>query len=237
MRPILIYFRETHLDENNKFTLDFSDHEFVQEIEFLSKNKYYITSLNCKLKLKENIHEDGKIKKLSAKSRFLFKKGVTYLCDIDYLTLWSTWYVKQVGKTYEFKLWPDSIHQYSYKYKFWDTVEKKISHFIGKGFSFERALIKGLNLIVRLNENQTHIESFFLHRSPSDGTENMNFVLGRYYYRDINLYFVYDRQNKQWFSSGTDFFNEAICKKVTNRNFILREFGKNFYYTKKKENG
>ena len=37
MRPILIYFRETHLDENNKLTLDFSDHEFVQEIEFLSK--------------------------------------------------------------------------------------------------------------------------------------------------------------------------------------------------------
>ena len=52
MRPILIYFRETHLDENNKFTLDFSDHDFVQEIEFLSKSKYYITSLNCKLKLK-----------------------------------------------------------------------------------------------------------------------------------------------------------------------------------------
>ena len=50
MRPILIYFRETHLDEKNKFTLDFSDQEFVQEIEFLSKNKYYITSLNCKLK-------------------------------------------------------------------------------------------------------------------------------------------------------------------------------------------
>ena len=37
MRPILICFRETHLDENNKFTLHFSDHEFVQEIEFLSK--------------------------------------------------------------------------------------------------------------------------------------------------------------------------------------------------------
>ena len=48
MRPILIYFREKCLDENNKFTLDFSDHEFVRKIEFLSKNKYYITSLNCK---------------------------------------------------------------------------------------------------------------------------------------------------------------------------------------------
>ena len=75
MRPTLIYFRERHLDENNKFTLDFSDQEFVQEIEFLSKNKYYITSLNCKLKLKEYIHEDEKIKKLSAKSRLLLKKG------------------------------------------------------------------------------------------------------------------------------------------------------------------
>ena len=49
MIPVLIYFRETHLDDNNKFILDFSDQEFVQEIEFLLKNKYYITSLNCKL--------------------------------------------------------------------------------------------------------------------------------------------------------------------------------------------
>ena len=95
MRPILIYFGETHLDENNKFTLDFSDHEFVQEIEFLSKNKYYITSLNCKLKLKEYIREDEKIKKLSAKSRLLLEKGAAYLCDINYLTLRSTWSVKK----------------------------------------------------------------------------------------------------------------------------------------------
>ena len=153
--------------------------------------------------------------------------------------------VKKIDKTYQFKLWPDIIHQYSYKYKFWDTVGKKIrdcqiyspfSHFIGKGFTFERALIKGLNLIVRLNENQTHIESFFLHRSPSGGTENISFVLGRSYYRDINLFFVYDRQNKQWFSSGTDFFNEAICEKVTNRSFILREFAKKkFLYQKERK--
>ena len=34
MRPSLIDFRETHLDENNKFTLVFLEHEFVQEIEF-----------------------------------------------------------------------------------------------------------------------------------------------------------------------------------------------------------
>ena len=34
MRLILICFRERHLDENNKFTLDFSGQEFVQENEF-----------------------------------------------------------------------------------------------------------------------------------------------------------------------------------------------------------
>ena len=61
--------------------------------------------------------------------------------------------------------------------------------------------------------------------------------MGRSYYRDIHLYFAYDRQNKQWFSSGTNFFNAAICEKVTNRSFILREFGKKNYYTKKKGNG
>ena len=59
---------------------------------------------------------------------------------------------KKLDKTYQFKLWPDIIHQYSYKYKFWYTVEKKIrdcqiyspfSDFIGKDFLFEKTLTKG----------------------------------------------------------------------------------------------
>ena len=36
MIPVFIYFRETPLDENNKFTLDFSDEEFVLQTDFLS---------------------------------------------------------------------------------------------------------------------------------------------------------------------------------------------------------
>ena len=87
MRPVLIYFRETHLEEANKFTLDFSDQGHIQPIEFLSKESYHIAALNCKLKFKKYIHEDEKIKKLSEKSRYLLEKGPTYLCDIDYLTL------------------------------------------------------------------------------------------------------------------------------------------------------
>ena len=157
MRPVLIYFRETHLDENNKFTLDFSDQEFVQEIEFLSKNKYYIATLNCNLKVEEYIYETRKIKDLSTKSRVLLEKGPAVLCDIDYLLLTSEWYIKTSNHVYQFILNPKIIDNYSYRYKFWDTVEKKIrdgqiyspySQFIGKGFNFERKAIKGLNLIV-----------------------------------------------------------------------------------------
>ena len=114
------------LDENNKFTLDFSGHDFVQEIGFLSKNKYYITSLNCKLKLKEYIREDEKIKKLSAKSRLLLEKGAAYLCDIDYLVLISDCYIKDSNHIYKFKLYPKITGNCSYKYEFWNTIEKKL---------------------------------------------------------------------------------------------------------------
>ena len=67
MRPVLIYFRETPLEEINKFTLDFSGQGHVQTIDFLSKETYYTATLNCKLKIKEYIHEDGKVKKLPEK--------------------------------------------------------------------------------------------------------------------------------------------------------------------------
>ena len=127
MRPDFIYFKELLLGENNKFTLDFSDEEFVQKVDFLSKNEYYITSLNCKLKVKEYIHDkDKKIKMLSEKSRLLLEKGLSYQTDLYYLLLESLWYVKQRNHCYRFKLCPQIIDQYSYIYKFWETTEKKI---------------------------------------------------------------------------------------------------------------
>ena len=222
MRPVLIYFRETHLDENNKFTLDFSDQEFVQEIELLSKNKYYIATLNCKLKVEEYIHETKKIKDLSTKSRVLLEKGPAVLCDIDYLLLTSEWYIKTSNHVYQFILNPKIIDNYSYRYKFWDTVEKKIrdgqiyspySQFIGKGFNFERKAIKGLILIVQLNEEQTLIDPFFLHRSSKGGTEYLNFSLGKAYYRDVNLYFVYVNNINNGFHLDPNFLMKQFAKK------------------------
>ena len=76
MRPDFIYFKELLLGENNKFTLDFSDEEFVQEVDFLSKNEYYIASLNCKLNVKEYIHDkDEKSKSYLRKVGFYLKKA------------------------------------------------------------------------------------------------------------------------------------------------------------------
>ena len=128
MKPCFIYFKEMALSDYIKFTLDFSDQEFVQEIGFLSKNDCYITSLNCKLMVKKHIHDDKKkkIEELSEKSRLLLEKGAVYLNDIAYLLLKTLWYVNDMNYTYCFKLFPKIIRQYSYKYKFFDTVEKKI---------------------------------------------------------------------------------------------------------------
>ena len=108
--------------------------------------------------------------------------------------------------TYRFKLFPKVINQYSYKYKFFDTVYKKIrdckiyspySQFIGWKFNFEREVVKSKNLVVRLSASNKLIESFFLHRNPNYLTQYINSLLGRNDYRDINSYFTYDTQYKQ----------------------------------------
>ena len=76
MTPGFINFKELALDDDNKFTLDFSDQEFVQEIDFLSNNDCYITSLDCKLKVKNHIHDDKKkkLKNYLKKVDFYLKK-------------------------------------------------------------------------------------------------------------------------------------------------------------------
>ena len=49
MNTIFIYQNEAKLDNNNKFTIDFVDDEIVNLVTFLSKNQYYISSLNCNI--------------------------------------------------------------------------------------------------------------------------------------------------------------------------------------------
>ena len=49
MEPIYFYCKETPLDTNNKFRLDFSNIEMVYETNFSPKNDYYIATMNCNL--------------------------------------------------------------------------------------------------------------------------------------------------------------------------------------------
>ena len=78
MEPVFIYFKEIPIEENNKFTLDFSQTEQIYKAHFLPKKDYYLTSMNCDLDLQEDIKNDGvldEIKKLSEKSRLLLEKS------------------------------------------------------------------------------------------------------------------------------------------------------------------
>ena len=49
MEPIYFYCKETPLDTNNKFRLDFSNIEMVYQTNFSPKNGYYITTMNRNL--------------------------------------------------------------------------------------------------------------------------------------------------------------------------------------------
>ena len=62
MNPSFIYYNEMTFNDNNKFILGFSNEEFVQKIKFFKRKDYFITSLNCNLKLKTIIKEHKKKK-------------------------------------------------------------------------------------------------------------------------------------------------------------------------------
>ena len=61
MDPIFIYFNEIDLKDNNKFTLNFSDEQNVQEIIFLKNRDYYVINLNCNLTVKEHIDDNKRV--------------------------------------------------------------------------------------------------------------------------------------------------------------------------------
>ena len=75
MEPIYFYFKETRLDVNNKFTLDFSNTELVYQINFSPKNDYYITTMNCNLIVANNYGDVTQdIKDLSKKKSIIARK-------------------------------------------------------------------------------------------------------------------------------------------------------------------
>ena len=75
MEPIFFYFKETPIDVNNRFTLDFSNTKLIYQINFSTENDYYITTMNCNLVIANDFSDRLKdIKDSSEKSRLLTKK-------------------------------------------------------------------------------------------------------------------------------------------------------------------
>ena len=88
MQPIYFYFKETLLDTNNKFTLDFSNTELVYQISFSPKNDYNITTMNCNLIIANSYGDVTQdIKDLSEKSRLLLEKGADYHFTLAFVYL------------------------------------------------------------------------------------------------------------------------------------------------------
>ena len=125
MEPVFIYFKKAFLNDGNKFTFDFSDEEIFHEVLFSPKNNYYVTSMNCDLKLLQdlNTHRDifDDIKELSDKSRLLLEKDPAYQNDIKNVKL----YIGVPGTfthvpVYPFHLSNAQIQNFSYNYIYYD---------------------------------------------------------------------------------------------------------------------
>ena len=178
MNVAFIYFDEVPLQDDNKFTLDFSNEEIVQKVSFNKTIDYYIASLDCNLVLKEEIKKERKklIEKLSEISRELIEKGAAYQVDIGYLTSQLSYiYVAPDIEhlTYNWVVQPELFDDNCYKYKYFDTVEKKIKDcqiflpftlFKDNGFEFERFIApKSKDVSIRLFENNTQTQYIFTH--------------------------------------------------------------------------
>ena len=201
MDPVFIFFKEIDFIDDNWFMLHFPHEEHIQEINFLENKDYCIISLNCNLVVKEHIERKKKfVEELSQKSRLLLQKRPAYQNDIAYVTLKSSYLIKKDLKTYRFEYRPDLLKLCGWPYKFYDVVDKKVkdciiyspfTHFINRGFVFNREFDRQKFLQINLNEDGKKLQILY----------NNNlwevFKLGCEYYRDVNTIFTSVTSNKQ----------------------------------------
>ena len=250
MKPVLIYFRESAFKEN-KFVLDFSDsYQHVRSIEFEKNVPYYVATLNCKLQLKKIVHAHNKesqdaVVKLAKKSEILLDKGSDRFCDIDHINLvyspiFKNFDIVHLRNNFYFEREPKNLAAYSYKYKFWDEKEKNIkdaeiyspySQLICKGLMFKQK-VTNIQFLTKLDKEMEQLHSFFYSLNVRD----LTYQIGLEYFRDINLYFVFDENvpprrtsAQKWYTTNVNFFNEAICEKATNHRFNEADFAKKYY--------
>ena len=144
------------------------------------------------------------------------EKGADYQNDIGWMTSATANYYNfsGFGVKYNFILYPKLIDKCSYKYKFYNTVEKKIrdckiyspfSHYKGNGFEFQRIIgpKKNDSISVSLFDNNKKFKTTFIH----------NFRGINYYaniiYRDRNSLFMKDSLIGKWYGTSENLFHEG----------------------------
>ena len=63
MEPIFIYFNKLKFDKDKKFTLSFSDDDKIKSVIFKKCNDYFIVSMDCYIKLSNDIKNHLNTKK------------------------------------------------------------------------------------------------------------------------------------------------------------------------------
>ena len=101
--------------------------------------------------LREYIKKDKKkeIEELSQKSSLLIGKSAVYPNDIGYLTSELSYIYNRpdlAPLTYDYVIQPKLFYEYCYKYKYFDTIEKKISKIAKSTLHFHSLKVTVLNL-------------------------------------------------------------------------------------------
>ena len=199
--------------------------------------------------LKEFIKKDKKkdIEELSQKSSLLIGKGAVYPNDISYLTSELSYIYNRpdlAPLTFDYVIQPKLFYEYCYKYKYFDTIEKKyikdckiyspFSQFKGNGLEFERFITpKGKdNVSLRLFENNEKIQMIFM-LNYQECWDIVNCI-----YRDLDNLFVKDIKEGKWYGASINLFLEATRYATTRKTeFDVNDFFWNFNEVEKKGTG
>ena len=244
MNPVLIYQSETKLDYNNKLTINFIDGNIINKVQFLRKNQYYISSLNCNI-LKSNNKEVAidKTKKklvddLSLISKEILNKGPDRKNEINYVSsfLPENFNLPTLApQKYKLKLDSIDIANNSYSYQFYDIQDKRIkfakiyspfAHF-KSGFIFLNEKDQNKKNKIRLVDNAKIEYEFFY-------PEEEKIKIQTNLYRDITTKIIKVRENREshsWKITNPNLIWEAEQYYRTNKKFDTDKFMELMYFT------
>ena len=144
----------------------------------------------------------------------MLDKGADYQNDIGWLTSYLPYYYNfpGFGVTNNFIIYSEILDEYSYKYKFYDTVDKRIrdcklylpfSHFKGNGFEFQRIIGPKKNDTVSVNlfDYNKKIKTTFIHNFKEINLYT-NII-----YRDRNSLFLKDSLTGKWYGIRENLFH------------------------------